>query len=225
MTFNDAILIAYADGELSLVERKRIEQAMATDPALAGRVAAHTALSDRLRDAFAPIAQAPVPDRLTSMLTAKVVRLDRTPKPRRWLTGLALAASLVLGVGLGTLWNGGARLPVGVRGGTLVAAGPLAHALDTQLASTSGDMRILVSFRGADGYCRVFASPATDGIACRSGDAWQLRQTRSGRTAIANDYRQAASADPALMAAAQDMMNGEPLDQAAERGARAAGWR
>jgi hypothetical protein len=38
-------------------------------------------------------------------------------------------------------------------------------------------------------------------------------------------YAQAGSADPDLMAAAQDMMAGAPLDAAGEARARARGWR
>jgi hypothetical protein len=38
-------------------------------------------------------------------------------------------------------------------------------------------------------------------------------------------YAQAGSADPDLMAAAQDMMAGAPLDAAGEADARVHGWR
>ena len=52
-----------------------------------------------------------------------------------------------------------------------------------------------------------------------------LRFTGAGAVEQSADYRQAASADAAVMAAAQDMAAGPALDAAAERAARADGWR
>jgi len=46
-----------------------------------------------------------------------------------------------------------------------------------------------------------------------------------GSRASTSGYAQAGSADPSLMAAAQELMAGEPLDAAAEASARAAGWK
>lgn len=211
------------------MEAKRVERAMANDPALAAAVEAHCALRQRLDTAFAPILATPVPDRLATMLATNVVpfapRAVIAPSPRRWLRGLAVAASLVAGIALGTQWpetDG----PVSTRGRTLVASGPLAKSLDTQLASAGGETRILASFRAQDGgYCRVFSAPALDGIACCNGGNWQLCQTRAPVTQQDATYRQAASGDTALLAAAQDMMAGDPLDAAAEAKARAAGWK
>lgn len=136
-----------------------------------------------------------------------------------------MAASLAIGIALGTQWQASERL-VGTSGNTLIASGTLAHSLDTQLNSTLGSTRILVSFRSKDaGLCRVFSAPVLDGIACRYGGTWQLRQTRKPSPAKNTDYRQEASGDAVLLAAAQDMMAGEPLDAAAEARARASGWR
>jgi hypothetical protein len=52
-----------------------------------------------------------------------------------------------------------------------------------------------------------------------------LRQTRSPENRQTAEYRQAGSADAALLAEAQAMMAGDPLDAAAERRARDLGWR
>ncbi|UVO54152.1 anti-sigma factor [Sphingomonas sp. SUN039] len=226
---DDEMLMAYADGELGPLEAKRVERAMADDPALAAAVEAHRALRQRLDTAFAPILAAPVPDRLAAMLDTNVVpfapRPVAAPSRRRWLGGLAVAASLVAGIALGTQWPG-AEGPVSAQGSTLVASGTLAKSLDTQLASAAGETRILASFRAqGGGYCRVFAAPALDGIACRNGGSWQLRQTRAPAMPQDAAYRQAASGDAALLAAAQEMMAGDPLDAATEARARAAGWK
>jgi len=221
---DDATLMAYADGELDALTAKRVERAIAADPALADVVAAHRALRDRLGQAFGTVAEEPVPARFAAMLTSNVtpIRAPAAPMPRRWIEGLAVAASLVLAVAIGHQWQSG---PVRVAGDRVVASGSLGHALDTQLASASGDTRMLVSFRDDRGsYCRVFATAAVDGIACRDQGQWVLRETRSPLHAGATDYRQAGSADAPLMASAQDMMKGDPLDAAAERRARDAGW-
>lgn len=229
MTPDDDMLMAYADGELGPIERARVDRAIAADPSLGDRVAAHQMLRAQLGAAFAPVEQNPVPAHLTAMLSSNVVPIGQKAAPARsqprWRVGIALAASLVLGVGLGTRLTVGDSAPVAVENGKLVASGGLAKALDTQLASTSGETRVLVSFRSAAGYCRVFASPATDGIACRDADHWQIRQTRAAAAQNSSAYRQAGSADAALMSAAQDMMQGEPLDEQAEQHARSAGWR
>lgn len=230
MSIDPEMLMAYADGELSPLEAKRVERAIATDPALAEEVARHRALRARLSGHFAPVTEEPVPDRLAALLrsNSNVVALPvrkparRIPGWTRW--GGAVAASLVLG-----LFIGQGLQPQGVvrtKGGQLYAAGTLAGALDTQLASNRGAVGVPISFRDAKGsYCRVFTSSATDGIACRDSQGWALRQTKAGSSAAKTDYAQAGSADPALMAAAQEMMAGDPLDAAAEAKAKASGWK
>lgn len=228
MTIDPELLMAYADGELGPIEAKRVERAIAEDPALGAQVARHRALRDQLSAHFAAVPLEPVPERLTGVLRSNVVALPVRPAPRRlpgWTRwGGAIAASLVLGLALGQgLQSPGA---VQTRGGRLYAAGPLARALDRQLASNTGPVRVIVTFRDAKGaYCRVFAAQPADGIACRDDRGWALRQTRAGGGSAKTDYAQAGSADPALMAAAQEMMAGAPLDADAEAKARSAGWK
>jgi len=228
MSVDPEMLMAYADGELGPIEAKRVERAIAADPALAEEVARHRALRAALGARFAPVAGEPIPDRLAAMLKSNVIALPQ-PGARRTVPGWArwggaVAASLVLGLAIGH----GLQDPGYVRtqGGQLYAAGKLAGALDTQLAADSGTVRMPVSFRDAQGdYCRVFTSPVADGIACHGAQGWALRQTRPGSAGARTEYAQAGSADPALMAAAQEMMAGEPLDGAAEARARSAGWK
>ncbi len=225
MRIDDAKLMAYADGELGPIEQKRIEQTLIVDPGLVERLAKIAAFDEQMRDAFTPILQAPVPARMSDILTGNIVTIGAKRVQRRGQGGLALAASLILGVVLGMQLTGTAKAPVVVRNGALIAAGPVADALNTQLASAPGDVEILSSFRSAGRYCRVFASTAVDGIACHDGDHWQIRQAVPGRVEPTTEYRQATSADAVLMATAQSMMNGLPLDAAGEQRARAASWR
>lgn len=236
------MLAAYADGELDPLAERQVERAIAADPALADQVERHRALRATLAAAFAPIAAAPVPDRLAQLVpdgrvvdlaAARAARAQAAAAPapeRRWGRwagmGGMMAACLVLGVLVG---RGADNGPVESRGGMLVASGGLGRALDTQLASADGGnagLRILVSFRDGGGrYCRSFSGTSLSGIACREDAGWVLRETRGGNAASSSEFRQAGSADAALMADAQAMMAGEPLDAAAEEAAKAKGWR
>ena len=226
MTIEPEMLMAYADGELDPLNAKRVERAIAGDPALAQEVERHRALRKRVSDSFAPVADEQVPDWLAALLKSNVVDLP-TPKTRpilsRWRAAAALAACLVLGLTIGISVSRG---PVSSGAGGLYASGSLAAALDDQVGGADGAVKVAVSFRDKQGaYCRVFSSSATDGIACRDASGWALRRTQQGSTTQHGDYAQAGSPDPDLMAAAQDMMAGEPLDAKAEAAARGAGWR
>lgn len=226
MTIDPETLMAYADGECDPLTTARVERAIAADPELAAQVAAHRTLGARLTSAFAPVAEEPVPARLAAPLATNVVAFPRRA-PRRFRAGWAgaIAASLVVGLMLG---RGTAPVgPIAAGPGGLVARATLASALDSQLGSqgVQNGVRMVASFKARDGaYCRVFDGRATSGIACRDDGGWSLRQTVSGH-AETGAYRQAGSADVALLAQAQDMMAGAPLDQAGEAAAAAKGWR
>jgi hypothetical protein len=239
VTIDRETLAAYADGELGPEEMARVEAAIAADPALAAEVEAHRKLRNILGAHFAPIAEMPVPQRLSAPLgkPANVVDLDAVrrarkaaqasrPMPSRWAMGGALAASLVLGVVIGgQVQTGG---PVKSDDGQLVASGTLDSALTSQLASADGKapVRVLLSFKAADGrFCRGFQTAAMAGIACREGDAWVVERTQAGGAEERSDYRQAGSASAAIMAAAQDMAADGALGADAERAARDGGWR
>lgn len=236
MTIDRETLMAYADGELPLIEAKRVERAIAADPALAEQLAQHHALNAQLRGAFAPIEAQPVPPAIAAMLrgSATIVPFAApAPEPAakpgknrtslRWLG--ALAASLVIGVVMGQMLprsggDGAAEPGFMVQDGQMIAAGPLADALGTQLASAqSADaaVRIGVTFHDGDGaLCRTFEQRAVAGIACSSGPDWQIARLYGGTRQQSNDYRQAHSGSSAMMGDAQAMMAGEPLDAAAE---------
>ena len=129
----------------------------------------------------------------------------------------------------------GSRLTIGLKpwlpasdvtstNGTLVAAGPLARALDTQLASNQpadAGVRIGLSFRDKQGrLCRSFEGAALSGIGCREDGRWALERALRGEGR--RDYRQASSG--ALAADVAAMLAGDPFDAAAERAARDRGW-
>lgn len=231
MTYDRSTIAAYVDGELNLVAAKRIENAIGSDPELAQAIDQERALRAQLARHFDPVLDERVPDRLAALLSSNVESLNDQsagmapwlrPSPLQWA---ALAASLVVGVVIGSTALNHDTGYVRDRGGQIVASGKLVDALNTQLASTQGSnpaIRIGTSFAAKDGgYCRTFESAGLDGIACTDGNDWNLRQTLSGDAAT--EYRQ-ASAGP-LSEAAAAMMANEPLDAAGEAAAVKSGWR
>ena len=230
MSFDPEIVAAFVDGELDDLTAHRIEREAECDSALAAEIARHRALKVQLSAHYAPVAEEVVPERLRSLLTAQAQvdtsLADRRDAKRARFSAIhwgAIAASLVLGLTIGLRpWIPAAN--VAADNGTLIAAGSLAHALETQLASNQASdtaVRIGVSFEDKTGrYCRIFETSTLDGIGCREGGRWQLERTLRGRES--GDYRQASSGELAATAAA--MMRRDALDADGERTARDAGW-
>jgi len=147
----------------------------------------------------------------------------------------ALAASLLVGLALGYFaWHGATTLVSTSPSGELVAGAGLAEALSNQLSADRAPGRQAttgLSFRAKTGdYCRTFSlngSNASSGLACREGRSWKIKVLAQSPHAAANssDFRRAASADvPAIRAAVEESIDGEPLDQAGEIAARRRGW-
>lgn len=230
MSFDPATIAALVDGELDDLTARRIEREAENDPALAAEIARHRALKAKLTAHYAPVANEPVPERLRALLQPDAA-VDTSLAERREAKRArfapihwgAIAASLALGLALGLQpWKPAGN--VSEANGTVVAAGPLADALDTQLASnqpSDAAVRIGLSFQDKGGrYCRSFESKSLDGIGCRDGGSWNLERMMRGQAGT--DYRQASSGE--LAAAAAAMMTGDPLDAAAEQQARDKGW-
>jgi hypothetical protein len=229
---DDEMLMAYADGELDEIGRARVERALAADAALRARLEGQQRLRGTLAAFYRPVAEEEVPERFRALLDSNVVAFPPArARPQRplWQSFAALAATLLLGLALGRTLLLPAGGPVGIENGTMVAQGPLAAALDSQLASAQAPdaaTRIGTSFAAADGrLCRSFDSAALAGVACRGDQGWQLLMTAAGSAGPHGDYRQAGSANPLVAEAAQALMAGEPFDAAAERRARDSGWR
>ena len=135
-----------------------------------------------------------------------------------------MAATLVVGVTAGLLVPRGPEPTIAP---DMTAQGELAGALEKQLASAQGDaaVRVGLTFRGRDGYCRTFNAQDVAGLACRDNGAWKVRMAVAQDAAPSADYRMAASGTPpAVLEAAQSLMVGEPLDAEAEAAAARSGW-
>lgn len=245
MTFPDEVLMAYADDELDPRTRAAVEAAMASDPAIARRIAQHRALRNRVQSAFNRVLDEPVPPRLLQAVrddssarrAGNVVPLRRRRVQHwGWPQWSAIAASLIVGLIAGrlTLLQPGNPGPTVMRDGRMLASGALADALSDQLTahqSATAPVRIGISFRSKSGqYCRTFTlrQPASGGLACRAADRWEVDVLARAepQDVGSGTYRQAASAmSPAVAAAVGDQISGEPLDAPAEAAARGRKWR
>jgi len=254
MSIPDETLMAFADGELDPAARAQVELALLEDPSLAQRVARHVALRQRVRSAYASELTEPVPQRLLDAArsqagrTNNVVNLQaaRDAKARDaaasktaaygWRPAAAIAASLVIGFGLGywDLYRDQTATPL-ARGadGALSARGALAKALSTQLAasqSASSEVHIGVSFLAKNGeYCRTFSlngpvSPS--GLACRHGEQWRIESLGQSSDAPSQGFRTAGTdLSPQTLRAIEERIDGETLDAAAEDQALHKNWR
>jgi hypothetical protein len=239
MTIPDVEFFAWLDGELSDSEASAMEARVRSDPELSRLADEHRRLGERLKRSFGAVSDAPVPARLTDAL--------RKPEPRpinrallkrpandpawslpRWMAMAAsLAAGLFLGVTILQGLGGEVSSPVEVDDGRVFAPTALDHALNSQLASAPGvgRIRVGITFRSSHGQiCRTFSEPGSSGVACRTGDKWQLRGLLSSEAFQAGDYRMASGMDPGLAAMVSSMMTGKPFDAAQERAAQANNW-
>ena len=222
---------AWLDGELEGPAAARVEARVAANPALAAEARAHRALGAGLLAAFDPVMKTSVPDRISAapIDLAKArgrLRQRRSSGVPQWA---AIAATLVLGIGLGTAIGGrGSDAPTAIENGRLVAAAGLGEALDRQLASSDqrgARTRIGLTFRNHDGaLCRSFGGRDATGLACRAGDKWRIKAL-FGPVNGADEYRAASAGNPQLGDLIDQMVEGSPLDAAQEREAQSRNWR
>lgn len=234
MMTDDEKLMAYVDGELIPAEREAMERALAKDPTLREKLAEQERLKATLAAHYGPVAAEEVPEGLLAMLGAETGRADvaslsaAREKRRRpsWRQLGTIAASLAVGLLAGQMVSLQRTGPLAVNDGALVAEGPLAEALDSQLASAQAHgaaTRIGVSFADRQGrFCRSFDAAAFAGLACREDQDWRVIMTAPAQGAGEAQYRQAGSS--VILQAAQEMMAGAPLDAEAERAAVEARW-
>lgn len=225
---SDEMLIAYLDGELDEADMATVDAALGEDPTLVDRLEAHAALADRVRAAYAPVVDEPVPAALANLVQPAAANVVSFPERRKPLPNYAwwgaMAATLVVAVMLfgRELTAGG---PIGAG---MMARGDLAKALTVQASNDSkGEVAIGLTFKDQSGrYCRTFAANRMAGLACREGEGWQVEVAARQATAPGTEFRQAASATPApVLTRVDELIAGEALDAEQEKKALAAGWR
>jgi hypothetical protein len=230
----DEAFFTWLDGELDEAEAARVAAEVGADPELARKAEQHHAMQRRLKSAFETVSASPLPDRLSALEPQpQVIDLAKARSERavsRW-GGLpqwtAIAATLALGILVGTMVPRHSDAPIGVDADKVFAAATLDQGLTTQLASAqSGDVRIGLTFRDRSGeICRSFTTAAMSGLGCREGNRWRLRGIFASPEGQAGSYRMAAGMDPNLAGLIDSTMAGEPLDAAGEKAARDKGWR
>lgn len=240
---DEAMVFAYVDGELDAAQSARVEAAVAQDPKLAATLVEQQQLRAQLRNQFGGVLDEPVPERLLRSVAAPVsagivelhsarkARAVRTPSRWSWREWGAVAATLMIGLLVGSnLPSGKGNASLVASGDGLMAAGPLAAALTSQSAGPAGqDANIGFSIQTADGeFCRSFSlQSGSAGLACRRGERWMVDVLEGGQPgSAAGSFRQAGSSIPAaLRAAIEARMTGEPLTEAQEQAQIARQWK
>lgn len=243
----DDELKAFATGDLPEERCEEIALLLEADASLNARLETlmdHLESDDGIRAAFAGILDQPVPRSLLDSVVpppmiSNVVSFAQAKqsasRPRRyWATGLSMAASVALGLIVGSQFMTGSGGDSG-SGETLVLAsadGPIASndlarmlsqlpGGEVKMLEGAGRARMSISFRDGDGrLCRQFSvegeTAATDGAACWKAQQWRIEAVGT-RAIEAGEVRTASgeAAEPVL-AAVDALIAGEPLDAAAE---------
>ena len=185
----------------------------------------------------------PVPDHLLALLAPPVPVIDlaaererraarvAAPAPRWGRYGAALAATLVLGVLLGT------EVPRPSSDGILTTSAGFSARLETtpsaQAVALNDGAKLtpVLSFVRRNGQpCRQFALDAGNrqqaGIACRAGGRWTVEALVPHAPSVnGGGYATAGGADDGLDAAFAALKAGDPLDTKAEAAVIARGWK
>jgi len=229
---DDEKFFAWLDGELEPAEAAEMEAKVAADPKLRHLADQHRALGAQMRRAFDPIAASLPPEGLQAPLrpAAQIIDLAAARRARsmpalaQWT---AIAATLVIGIFVGTRLPDNTDTPVQAQGGRLYAAAAVNHALDSQLASApGGDVRIGLTYRDQAGeICRTFTASASTGLACRNNGRWQMKGLFPAPEGQSGSYRMAAGMDPNLASLVGSTIAGDPLNAADEKAERDKHWR
>jgi hypothetical protein len=237
MSIPEETLMAYVDGELDPAARAQVEAAMRDDPQIEARVAQQRELKAKIQQAYAADLTEAVPERLVAAARAATASNSSRLRWRQpqWRPMVSMAASLLIGVAVGFLaWRNSDSNMIQNAHGALVAGGPLAQGLSSQLAgdrSPASAVEIGLSFLAKCGdYCRTFTivgKASNAGVACRHAQRWEVRAlAQSGAMKDdGSEYRTASSSlPPAIATAVEEQISGEPLDRTGEMAARKAGW-
>ena len=238
---DDDQLSGFLDGELDGDSRAAVEARTAREADAAALLSRLRGNDDLVRAAFDGPMQEGVPERFAAAIDAGLAshaQAERTPRvmpgndnqPRWWHLSGAVAASLAIGLVLGTQF-----MPSG-HGATGSVA--LSDALDAtpslQTVTLASGERLtpqLTFAQSGGGYCRQFRMTIADrdqaGVACRTTGQWAVEallpatSTGSARDA----YVTAEGPEPSGVAEVIDARRaGDPLNAAAEQALIARDW-
>jgi hypothetical protein len=245
---DDELLSALLDGVLSPDEAAQLEHRLEREPKLLARFEALERANTVVRDAYAGVVDEPLPQKLLDLLGAEkdnVVPLAarRSPEPRRSFvspTALAASIALAIGVALGVALAPGRQafdaIDLAAEGGAVAPGSALFEMLEGVPSAESRELSAgvtatpVVTFGTADGgYCREVDVASTAGttqmLACRRDGAWRLAHTSYVASAATDGvFRPATGPSPAIDVAIDELIDGAPLDAAAERELIGSGW-
>lgn len=192
LELNDELLCAYMDGELDAAMRARVEQALVDDAGARVRLERMRVADERLK------AEIPLPVlQPNDPLSARI--LDGKPLPvttrssLRWAAVATALAAGISGVVVGFVLSRAEKTPAAPMIASAAPAPLLSGASSNAFllaALDSGESgkaieeggrstQVILTFEADDGrYCRAFrsreASAAAEGVACRSGEQWEV---------------------------------------------------
>jgi negative regulator of sigma E activity len=226
----DETLSAFLDGELPPADMDTVREQVRRQPELAARLAELSLVDKLVRAQASRIDNVPMPANVLAMLGADAAAQPRSnvvPFPaqlvRRWTMPLALAASLVLAVGV-VLWRD--QAPEG--------DSQMAYAALLETASSGNEITVMDAKGGAkfvatfsyrnhdDRWCRQFRwredGRDTSGIACRQDNGkWQLEHSVESVAGNDSEYRVATKPESVELDKWLDAdMKGQAIDATAE---------
>ena len=240
-TNDDEALSALLDNALPPDETAELRRRLEREPALRARLAELEHANTAVHKAYAGVIDEPLP---ASVLDDAVVAF----RPRRlaFVTMLPLAAAATVALAIGVAIGVGMRVgpgdsaagPTGLlaEAGVVAPGTPLFEALDGQPSATTQELGAGVSATprltfgtNAGDYCRLVDVASERGtsetLACRRDGEWQLEMVvfveRAPRDGV---YRPASGVSAGLEAEIDSLIEGDPLDAAAERELIERGW-
>lgn len=231
------LLSAYADGELSEADRRRVEQLLETDANAREAFKTIERAGRHLHQAYLPTYYEEPPERLMQALS--IQPSERRLRLPGWLTlgsaGGAAFAGLLLG------WMGAASFqlaatddPVFVaKADGLVAGRAMTEFLDAAKSGEAGTVGgqssvVALSFRASDGQaCRQFQTGSVMAIGCRrAGEEWLIHATSQTAALPGTGYVPAAGGGPAAIEAAIASLGiADVYDASMEDAAIRDGWK
>jgi hypothetical protein len=272
LEISDEMLMAYADGELNTSDRNKVDAYLTRNPDGKHRLDVFVQTREKLSTLFNGPLYEPIPARLLQTIQAhskaapQIVHVQPHRAKPTWpnLSSLiqsitpqwpnlfpagALAATLLVGVSIGTIWqksrtmtNDGVAL-VTLNSGQILASGQLLKSLETtpsgtQVVLNTGSEQLtlkpIMTFARHDGgHCRQYELDTADGrrlagLSCRtSTGAWQL-EAHSPMGHVTSSNTQVAPAgtttSPVIEATVDRLINGDVLGKDQEAALIAKRW-
>lgn len=235
----DDQLAAFMDGTCTEAEAEAIALALEQDPDLAARAEAMAGDFSEVRAAFDEVLGEPVPEAILAVAkpAANVVSLvdhraaRQTARPR-WFVPAAIAASLCVGVGIGSQVSGLSSAPADpalilTSSGTMAPSPALSDALSTRGSGSdtvlAGGTRVrpTLTFRDREArLCRQFEvstdKAATEALACREDDRWNVMVTAQTEARSAGFETASGPGDSPVARTVDQMIAAEALDATQE---------